>query len=48
MREQKAENEEVMELTEIDWRNQKLVGGEMRRRRERMGLTQAQTAEKMG
>ena len=48
MREQQAENEEVMELTDIDWRNQKLVGGEMRRRRERMGLTQAQTAEKMG
>ena len=47
MSERDTENEEVMELTESDWRDQELVGGELRRR-EAAGMTLKELSEKMG
>ena len=48
MREEDSEQEEVMELTESDWEDQRLVGAVLRKRREALGMTPAETAEKMG
>lgn len=48
MREQGAENGEVMELTDADWEDQELVGEELRKRREAAGMTRADMADKMG
>ena len=48
MKEQDAENVEVMELTDADWEDQELVGEELRKRREAAGMTRADMAEKMG
>lgn len=48
MKEQDAENGEVMELTDADWEDQELVGEELRKRREAAGMTRADMAAKMG
>lgn len=48
MKEQDAENVEVMELTDADWEDQELVGEELRKRREAAGMTRADMADKMG
>ena len=48
MKEQDAENVEVMELTDADWEDQELVGEELRKRRETAGMTRADMAAKMG
>ena len=48
MKEQDAENVEVMELTDADWEDQELVGEELRKRREAAGMTRADMAAKMG
>ena len=48
MKEQDAENGEVMELTDADWEDQELVGEELRKRREAAGMTRADMTAKMG
>ncbi|MBR0283547.1 MAG: helix-turn-helix transcriptional regulator [Oscillibacter sp.] len=48
MREQDAENGQVMKLTDADWEDQELVGEELRKRRETAGMTRADMAAKMG
>ena len=48
MQERKAEEAEVMEMTERDWREQKAVAAELRRLRESTGMTRAEMAGKMG
>lgn len=48
MREQDAENGQVMKLTDADWEDQELVGEELRKRREATGMTRADMVAKMG
>ena len=45
---EKDMEEEIMEMTDADWENQRLLGAKFRKRREALGMTLAEMAAKMG
>ena len=48
MRTQNPDETDTRELTAEEWRDQRLVGAELRRLRESAGMTREELAEKMG
>ena len=48
MSEQRIKDPEIIPLTEAGWRDQRLIAAELRRLREKAGLTQDELAEKLG